>query len=231
MTLFKKTLAGRLNSLGLKYDETVLDACADYYASVAQANRHQNLTRITDEAQAAEQHFADAMALCRAFDLPEGCRVIDIGTGAGFPGVPLKLLRPDIDMSLLDASGKKTDFIKQTLANMNVNAAVICGRAEELARGDRREYFDVAISRAVAPLPMLLELAVPLLREGGILASWKGETYPRELMEAASALKELGCAETVRFEVGRGAILLIQKQKPTPQIYPRRFSKIKSCPL
>jgi len=231
MTLFEKTLAQRLDGLGLKYDETVIEQCAAYYEHVVEANKHQNLTRITDEAQAAEQHFADGMALCRAMELPEGCRVIDIGTGAGFPGVPIKLLRKDIDMTLLDASGKKTDFISHTLADMNVQAEVICGRAEELARGGMRESFDVAVSRAVASLPMLLELAVPLLRNGGTLAAWKGETFEQEIKDAASAMQKLGCAETGRYAAGRGAILLIQKQKPTQEIYPRRFSKIKSNPL
>ena len=231
MTLFKNTLAERLSSLGIEYNETVLEQCAAYYERVVEANKRHNLTRITDEAQAAEQHFAGAMALCSAAELTQGCRLIDIGTGAGFPGVPLKLLRSDIDLCLLDASGKKTDFIKQALADMNVNATVICGRVEELARGSVRESFDVVVSRAVAPLPMLLELSVPLLRSGGILAAWKGETFEQEISEAASAMETLGCADAGRYAVGRGAILLIQKQKPTPKLYPRRFSKIKSSPL
>lgn len=231
MTLFKETLSETLSSLGLEYNETVIEQCAAYYEYVVEANKLQNLTRITDEAQAAEQHFANAMVLCRALELPKGCRLIDIGTGAGFPGVPLKLLREDIDMTLLDASKKKTDFIKNALADMNVQATVICGRAEELARGSMRESFDVIVSRAVAPLPMLLELGVPLLKPGGTLAAWKGETFEQGLNEAASALEKLGCIEPSRFAVGRGAILLIQKQKPTLDIYPRRFSKIKSSPL
>ncbi len=231
MTLFKKTLAEKLDKLGLQYDEAVLDGCAAYYEHVVEANKHLNLTRITGEAQAAEQHFADAMALCAALELPQGCRVIDIGTGAGFPGVPLKLLRPDIDLTLLDAAGKKTDFIKSALGQMNVQAEVICGRAEELSRGSLRESFDIAASRAVAPMPMLLELTVPLLKNGGILVAWKGETFAQEMEEAASARETLSCAHTGSFAVGRGAMLLIQKQKPTPDIYPRRFSKIKSAPL
>ncbi len=231
MTLFKTTLSEKLKCLGLYDDETVIDRCVDYYALVVEANKHQNLTRITDEAQAAEQHFADAMALCAAARLPQGCRVIDIGTGAGFPGVPLKLLRPDIEMTLLDASGKKTDFIKGALSELNVQADVICGRAEELARGPMRESFDFAVSRAVAPMPMLLELAVPLLKNGGTLAAWKGETFAQELADAASAMAVLSCADAGHFAVGRGAILLIEKQEPTPDMYPRRFSKIKSTPL
>ncbi len=231
MTEFKRALADKLTGLGLSFSDTLLNTCAVYFEKVAEANNHLNLTRITDEAQAAEQHFADAMALCRAFELPKGCRVIDIGTGAGFPGVPLKLLRPDLDMTLLDASGKKTDFIQAALEQMGVSANVVCGRAEELARGALRESFDAAVSRAVAPLPMLLELSVPLLKTGGTLAAWKGETYETELSDAAKALETLGCRLADRFLVGRGAILLILKQKPTPGAYPRRFSKIKSAPL
>ncbi len=231
MILFKKTLAQKLESIGLKLNETVLDRCAAYYGHVLEANKHQNLTRITDEAQAAEQHFADAMALCRVIELPIGCRIIDMGTGAGFPGVPLKFLRGDIDLTLLDASGKKTEFIKNALADMNVQAHVICGRAEELGRQNLRESFDMVVSRAVASLPMLLELGVPLLRTGGTLAAWKGETFKQELKEAATAMQKLGCAETGRYTAGLGAILLIQKQKPTQEFYPRRFSKIKSSPL
>jgi 16S rRNA (guanine527-N7)-methyltransferase len=231
MTLFKKTLTEELSRLNIQYDKTVIDRCAEFYEIVVEANKYLNLTRITDEAQAAQQHFADAMVLCCALDLPQGSRVIDIGTGAGFPGVPLKLLRPDLQMTLLDASGKKTDFLKDALAHMNVAADVICGRAEELARGPLRESFDVALLRAIAMMPMLLELAVPLLKNGGMLAAWKGETFAQELKDAESALDELACKLFESFAVGRGAILLIQKEKPTPDIYPRRFSKIKSLPL
>lgn len=229
MTLFESKLEERLQSLGIDHDGRVLKNCEAYYRRVVAANARQNLTRIVDEEQAAQQHFADAMALCRAMALPRGCRVIDVGTGAGFPGVPIKLLRGDINLTLLDASQKKTAFIRSALDALNVDARVICGRAEELAA--LRGCFDAAVTRAVAPLPVLLELAVPLLETGGVLAAWKGETFESELTAAASAMRVLGCAATGRFPVGRGAILLIQKQKTTPDVYPRRFSKIKSAPL
>jgi len=112
-----------------------------------------------------------------------------------------------------------------------VEAAVVCGRAEELARTKQRESFDVVVSRAVASLPMLLELCVPLLRTGGTLAAWKGETAGQELDGARHALSELGCVHTGTHAIGPGALLLITKQKPTPEKYPRRFAKIKSDPL
>jgi 16S rRNA (guanine527-N7)-methyltransferase len=108
---------------------------------------------------------------------------------------------------------------------------VLCARAEEIARTPLREHFDIAVSRAVAALPMLLELSIPLLKTGGTLATWKGETVDDELSAASGAFKTLGCALTSRHPIGRGALLLIEKQQPTPEAYPRRFSKIKSHPL
>lgn len=231
MSLFTDTLESRLAELGLPYEPSLPGKCAEYYAHVVEANRHLNLTRITGEAEAAVQHFADAMALAALLDIPEGCSMIDIGTGAGFPGVPLKLLRPDIKMTLMDASGKKTDFIRRTLAHMGIEAEVLCARAEEAARTPLRGHFDFAVSRAVAALSMLLELSIPLLKTGGTLATWKGETADDEIASASGAFMALGCALTGRHSIGRGALLLIEKRQPTLDAYPRRFSKIKSQPL
>ena len=232
MSLFTDTLENRLKELNINYDDASLPGkCETYFRHVAEVNRHLNLTRITGEAEAAVQHFADAMQLASIYDIPSGCRVIDVGTGAGFPGVPLALLRPDIRVTLMDASGKKTDFIRAALTDMGVSADVLCARAEEAARTPLREGFDIAVSRAVAALPMLLELIVPLIKTGGVLAAWKGETASDELAAASGALRTLGCAVRSRTPIGRGTLLLIQKQKPTPDEYPRRFSKIKSQPL
>jgi len=231
MSAFEQTLRDALNEAGVPFDGALISRCRAYFDAVIAMNGQLNLTRITDEAQAAQQHFADAMVLTKYLDLPHGCRVIDVGTGAGFPGVPLKLLRPDIDMTLLDASGKKTDFIRSALSSLGVEARVVCGRVEELARTPARESFDVALSRAVAPLRTLLELCVPLLRPDGALAAWKGESADQELSDAKNALAELGCAHTGTHAIGPGALLLITKQKPTPEKYPRRFAKIKSDPL
>lgn len=231
MSLFTDTLENRLTESGIRYDASLPGKCEAYYRHVVEANKRLNLTRITGEAEAAVQHFADALLLARFYDIPSGCRIVDVGTGAGFPGVPLALLRPDVHVTLMDASGKKTDFIRSALADMSVCADVLCARAEEAAQPPLRESFDIAVSRAVAPLPMLLELTVPLVKTGGLLAAWKGETADDELATASGALRTLGCAVQSRHPVGRGALLLIEKLKPTPQTYPRRFSKIKSQPL
>lgn len=231
MSIFYDTLARSLKAAAIEYTPGQLALCEEYFALVNEANAHMNLTRITDEAQAASQHFADAARLLSFFDMPSGCLMIDIGAGAGFPGIPLKILRPDIDLTLLDSSGKKTDFIKTAAASIGVDVAVLCARAEEAASTHLRESFDVALSRALAPLHMLLELCVPFLRVGGTLAAWKGESYEEEISEASGALGTLGCVVGSTHFIGPGAIILIQKQKPTPDIYPRRFAKIKQKPL
>jgi 16S rRNA (guanine527-N7)-methyltransferase len=231
MSLFTDTLNNRLAEMDIAYETDLPEQCEAYFRHVTIANKQLNLTRITGEAEAADQHFADAMRLTRCFQMPAGCRVVDVGTGAGFPGVPLKLLRPDIRLTLMDASGKKTDFIRQTLDEMGVDADVLCARAEEAARTPLRGSFDIALSRSLAPLPTLLELCVPLVKSGGMLAAWKGETADEELTAASGAMQVLGCAVASAHPVGRGTLLLIEKQKPTPDAYPRRFSKIKSSPL
>ncbi len=231
MSVFDETLVAALAEADIPYDAALIERCHIYFDHVVKVNEQLNLTRITDEAQAARQHFADAMRLTSYLDLPQSCHVIDVGTGAGFPGVPLKLLRSDIEITLLDASGKKIEFIQSALDAMGVEAQVLCGRAEELAHTEQRESFDIVVSRAVAALPMLLELCIPLLRTGGTLAVWKGERFAEELTEAKSAMDALGCIKAGVHAIGPGALLLIEKQKPTPEKYPRRFAKIKSDPL
>lgn len=231
MSLFTETLEVRLTDMSISYAPELPGKCEDYYRRVAEANRHLNLTRITGEAEAAVQHFADAMLLATVCDIPSGCRLLDVGTGAGFPGVPLALLRPDTQVTLMDASGKKMDFVRTALADMGVTAEVLCARAEEAALTPLRDSFNIVVSRAVASLPMLLELCIPLVKTGGVLATWKGETASDELAAATSALATLGCAVQSRTPVGPGTLLVIEKQKPTPEAYPRRFSKIKTQPL
>ena len=231
MNQFRDTLQNALDDMRIPYTPDQIDQCEAYYKLVVETNKHTNLTRITDAAGAATMHFADAAFLLSCLDLPLGCRMIDVGTGAGFPGMPLKIMRPDICLTLLDASGKKTEFIRISAEKLSINVTVLCARAEEAARTDLRERFDIAVSRAVAPLNMLLELCVPLIKKNGTLAVWKGESYRHEIDDARNAMHTLGCTLSGSTGVGRGALLLIDKQKPAPDIYPRRFSKIKNQPL
>ena len=231
MSIFADTLRRALVSAGIAYNEEQIARCEAYYRRACDANAYTNLTRITNEADAATRHFAEAIQLFRDTDMPPGCRIIDIGTGAGFPGMPLKLFRPDIDMTLLDASGKKTDFIRSAAQAMAVDVTVLCTRAEDAARTNMRESFDVAVSRAVAPLNILTELCAPFVKPGGLFAAWKGETFREELSAAKNALAQLNCTVHGIHSIGRGALIFAAKQKPAPDMYPRRFAKIKSKPL
>ncbi len=231
MSLFKETLKTRLGGAGIEHSPQQLELCEEYYRFVVEANAGMNLTRITGEIEAAERHFADAMLSVSFIDLPQGCKVIDIGSGAGFPGIPVKILRPDIDLTLLDSSGKKTDFLKHASEKIGVSITVINVRAEEAAKGPLRESFYAVFSRAVAPLNMLIELCAPFVSVGGVFAAWKGAEYKKELGEASAASEKLGLLYAGSNRIGPGALLKFDKQSPTPKQYPRRFARIKASPL
>jgi 16S rRNA (guanine527-N7)-methyltransferase len=229
MSIFAETLKQMMDGAELKYTDEAIELCEQYYELVLEANKRTNLTRITSEQQAAQMHYFGAIELLKYVDIPQGASVIDIGTGAGFPGVPLKIVRGDIDMTLVDAAGKKTAFVKGAAEQVGVDATAITARAEEL--DELRETFDVACSRAVAALPMLVEMCVPLIKVGGLFCAWKGEKYKAELIDAQNAISTLGCEIFAVHELEQGAIIVIQKNIPTQDEYPRRFAKIKSEPL
>lgn len=231
MSIFRDTLKLRLDEASIIYDDAQLKLCERYFALVVEANKSLNLTRITDEAEAAERHFADAAMLLKFFNIPHGARVIDVGSGAGFPGIPIKILRPDIDITLLDSVEKKIGFIKEASKYLRIEVKAVADRAEVTGNGQYREKFDIALSRAVAPLNILIELCIPLVRLNCVLAAWKGSLYSYEIEQSNSALRTLGCIISGTFPVGEGAIILVKKLKQTPENYPRRYSKIKSLPL
>lgn len=218
-----------LNENNIAYTDEIIANCEKYYLLVIKGNERTNLTRITSEMDAAAMHFFGALMLLKFFDLPKESRVIDVGTGAGFPGVPLKIARNDIELTLLDSSRKKTEFLLGATKQMGMDAAILNLRAEDA--NDIRESFDVALSRAVAVLPILTELCVPFIKVGGYFCAWKGEKYKQELHSAKNAIATLNCSVSAVHSLGTGAIIIMQKNKPAPEMYPRRFAKIKSAPL
>ena len=229
MSEFIQTLSELIEENNIAATDEAVALCEKYYKLVVDANKRTNLTRITSESEAAQMHFFGAIELLKFVEIEQGASVIDIGTGAGFPGVPLKIVREDIEMTLLDSSGKKMDFVREAVSKIGLDAAVLTMRAEEA--DELRETFDVAMSRAVASLPMLIELCVPFIKVGGYFCAWKGEKFAQELSDANNAIETLGCSVSATHNVGEGAIIVMQKNKPTPDIYPRRFAKIKSEPL
>lgn len=201
-----------------------------------ETNKVMNLTAITDPADIAALHFLDSAALLTLEDFRDKT-VVDVGTGAGFPGLPLKILEPTIHLTLLDSLGKRVQFLERVCQELGLaDVACVHGRAEEFAAA-HRESFDLAVSRAVAALPVLCELCLPLVRPGGKFLAMKSVDSDQELESARHAIEILGGAVSgVRdyaipgTEV-RHRLILVKKVKKTPEKYPRMFAKIKKNPL
>ena len=223
-----------LSDLGL--DAAKAEPLEAFARLVLERNRVMNLTAVTDEADFARLHLLDSAALLRVADFG-GKRVIDVGTGAGFPGVPLRILRDDFDLTLLDSTGKRVDFLRDACSALGL-ARVDCvhARAEEYAAANR-ERFDLAASRAVAALPILCELCLPLVKVGGQFLAMKSVGSDDELEGAMDAIETLGgrLADVVDYPIPtcdvthRGVV--IDKAAPTPKQYPRAFGQIKKKPL
>ena len=192
-----------------------------------------NLTAITQPDQVAKLHLLDSLSLLKLTDL-QGKRIIDVGCGAGFPGVPAKIACPGMQLTLLDSLGKRMAWLETILPQLGVEAECITARAEE-AVVSRREQYDVATSRAVARLNILLELTAPYVRVGGLVLAMKGTAAKEELDEAKNAIKRLGLKleQVADFPIDDTAhtVIVLRKIAPTPVQYPRRYSKIKQSPL
>lgn len=204
-----------------------------YYNLLLEWNSRVNLTRIVEPMEVARKHFADSILGAKL--IPEGARVVDVGTGAGFPGVPLKIVRPDIELCLVDSLGKRVKFLKELCACLGIEAEAIHARAEDAARDLRiRGKFDIALSRAVAPMNVLTELTVPFLKVGGCSLMYKAAATAEETAASANAFRELRCiAEPVEFDVPWGArtIVRVKKNAPTPAKYPRKAGTPEKSPL
>lgn len=202
------------------------------------ANEVMNLTAITKPEEVAVRHFADSLALLNVMDF-SGKRVIDVGCGAGFPGLPLRLAREDISLTLLDALKKRISFLEGVCERLSLTGVeCVHARAEELAaKAEYRESYDIAVSRAVADLSMLCELTLPFVKVGGAFVAMKSVSCEEELVAAEKAISALGGeldkkADYPLYNTGITRMaLVIRKVRPTPEKYPRRFAKIKSKPL
>ena len=228
------------NSLSQYKTEALCQKFYDFYNLIVEFNSHTNITAITDAKEVILKHFADCMHVAKL--IPEGqCKLIDIGCGGGFPSLPIAIVRPDVQITSLDSTAKKVEYVRKSAENLNLhNISTISGRAEELAHGqDTRETFDVVTARAVANLPVLCELCLPFVKKGGAFVAMKANISEDEIKDSESAIKKLGGdlenIEINRFELvlhdgscEQRTILAIKKVAPTPTDLPRHYSKIKS---
>ena len=228
-----QTLTAGLLALGLNLTEKQKKTLCDFGCAVIKQNEVMNLTAITEPGQVAKLHLLDSLTVLTSGDFA-GKKLIDVGCGAGFPGVPLAIGCPELDVTLLDSLGKRVHWLEEILPQLGVKATCITARAEE-AVADRRESYDIATSRAVARLNILLELTAPYVKVGGRFIAMKGMAAREELEECGNAIKKLGLKlEDVReFPVDgtNHALIVLRKVAHTPTAYPRRYAKIKQTPL
>ena len=210
---------------------------ADLSARMLEVNQHMNLTAITDPRAVIWLHFADSLTV-EDF-LPQNARVIDVGCGAGFPCLPLAIVRPDLKLHALDSTEKRIRYVKETAELLGVSLEATAARAEEAARGKLREAFDIATGRAVAALHLLAELCLPFVKVGGSFLAMKGARGEEELREAGSAIKRLGgevkAVHHITLRDGEKEesryIIEIKKVRPTPAEFPRPWAKMLKKPL
>ena len=213
-----------------------IPALVRYGDLLIETNKVMNLTAITDPEDVATLHFLDSAALL-TLESFSGKSVVDVGTGAGFPGLPLRVLEPSIRLTLLDSLNKRIQFLETVCRELDLpDVACVHARAEEFA-AEHRETFDLAVSRAVAALPVLCELCLPLVRPGGKFLAMKSVESDPELQEARSAIAQLGGAVedmtdyTIPGTEVTHRVVRIRKERPTPAGFPRAFARIKKAPL
>ena len=235
MDMMKKTLAESLPGLGLTLDEAIQDQLCAFGHAMVKQNEVMNLTGITEDDQVAKLHLIDSLTVLKCADLA-GKSLIDVGCGAGFPGVPTAIGCPEAKVTLLDSLAKRMNWLETVLPQLGVqNAECVTARAEE-AIVDHRETYDYATSRAVARLNILLELTAPYVKVGGAVLALKGSAAREELEEAKSAISKLGLQiESVNdFTVDTDTVhtvIVLRKVRSTPAKFPRRYAKIKQAPL
>ena len=231
----KNRLEAKCAALGIALTGPMLDALDQYAEILVEYNQKVNLTAITDPEGIEDKHFADSLLLA---NLPDTTgKLVDVGTGAGFPGVVAKIFKPELQLTLMEPTGKRVEFLKYVCAQLGLSGVEFAKeRAEEAARKVWREQFDVATARGVAALPMLSEYCLPLVKVGGVFLAMKGPGAAEELAESGAALKKLGGkgSGVAEFHLPGGDvrnIIRIKKISQTPPVYPRNGGKIAKSPL
>ena len=233
----KELLQTRAKELGWTVNDRQGEQFQRYWELLVEWNEKMNLTAITQPEEVVEKHFLDSMTLLSWGKLRQGARVIDVGTGAGFPGIPLKIMRPDLDLTLLDGTQKRLNFLGEVCRQLHISSTRVHKRAEEAGLDKTmRERFDLAVARAVAPMNILAEYCMPLIKMKGHFIAMKGPGGSEELREADHALEVLGSGEpeVLTFtlpQAGERQLIVCQKLRFTSKGYPRHGGTIGKHPL
>ncbi len=236
---FMEKLKAGIEDLDISYSSEQLEQLWEYYLFFIKENKKYNLSTITEPEAVIKKHFLDSLVILNQLEFKSRKRWLDIGTGAGFPGMVLKLFLPGDSFYLLDSSAKKVNFLNQLIYKLDLKGIEAThGRAEDLAKlGDWRGSFDYLCSRAVASLNVLLEYAVPFLKTGGLAYFYKGPEYAEEIKEAENALDTLGAEikKIIELDVpgleAERYLIVVEKKTETPEKYPRRAGIPKKRPL
>ncbi|WP_311562348.1 16S rRNA (guanine(527)-N(7))-methyltransferase RsmG [Peptoniphilus duerdenii] len=227
-----------LKEFEIEFDSEKNNKLQKYKEILLEWNSFMNLTAITDDEEIDVKHFLDCLTIFKTGELDGKKSVIDVGTGAGFPGIPMAIKNPDLEVTLLDSLNKRIKFLNKVVEETDLkNVTTYHGRAEEFARKKEfRDSFDVSVSRAVANMATLTEYTLPYVKPGGVMIAMKGSEYKEELKEAENAIKVLGgeIKNVMEITLPDGilhSLIVVEKVKPTPKKYPRSGGKPKSKPL
>ena len=226
-----------LSNLKLELTEKQIEQFLKYYEMLIEKNKVMNLTAITEYDEVIEKHFLDSISLCQVYDLSKPVKILDMGTGAGFPGVPLKIAFPEVEITLADSLNKRIKFLDEVVAELGLEkVTTIHARAEELARNkEHRESYDLVVSRAVANLSTLGEYCIPFVKMGGNFISYKSGEVDEEVNAAGKAIKILGgeIKDVYKFDLSdqKRSFVTIEKIKTTPKTYPRKAGTPSKEPL
>jgi 16S rRNA (guanine(527)-N(7))-methyltransferase RsmG len=232
-----EVLKNRAADFGVGLDDTALERFDKYAEMIIETNKVMNLTSITEPGDIVVKHFLDSLSIFSAVELAEGAKAIDVGTGAGLPGIALLIARPDLSVTLLDSTKKKMEFVKTVLTALGLPASTTHARAEEAARKpEYREKFDLAAARAVAGMNELSEYCLPFVKVGGKFVAMKGAVVKDELSGAKQAIRSLGgvVRGVKAFELqdaGERNLIIVERIYPSPYKYPRPSAQIAKKPL
>lgn len=237
MFISKDLLLSGAAEYGVTLSDEAVERFDIYARLLVERNKVMNLTAITESDEIVKKHFVDSLSLLSVVDIPENAKVIDVGTGAGFPGIPLMIARPDLRMTLLDSTRKRLGFIEEVSRETSLEPELLHSRAEDAGKNENyRERYDLATARAVSNLRDLSEYCLPFVKKGGVFAPMKSAKAEEEIAQAKKAIHVLGgqIEKKVSFDigdVGSRTVIIIKKISQTPTKYPRPSAKMAKFPI